>query len=119
MRDKDRFNTPEDVDSFVSAEIPSHEDTIHHPNIEIQNERRAQRKRLREIVTKNMIHGPCQRNSMCMYLPNGERADKCQKSFPKPFSKDTVWDEELSYPIYKRRSPSDGGENLCEKWRND
>ena len=61
---------------------------------------------------KNMVHGPCgidKPNAPCMYNAQGEVTSVCHKSFPNPFMKDTVWDEQQSYAIYKRRQPTDGG----------
>ena len=48
---------------------------------------------------------------------------KCTKKFPKEYQKDTVIDEDKSYPIYRRRSPEDGGQsakkggmNIDNRW---
>ena len=45
-----------------------------------------------------------------MYNAQGEITEICHKSFPKEFTKETVWDEQISYATYRRRSPEDGGE---------
>ena len=52
-----------------------------------------------------MIHGPCgpmNRNSPCM------QDNKCTKSFPKPFTQQTITSAE-GYPQYRRRAPEHGG----------
>ena len=41
---------------------------------------------------------------------------RCTKKFPKDFQKQTVVDQDNNYPIYRRRSPEDGGRQVvCEK----
>ena len=34
---------------------------------------------------------------------------KCSKKFPKPFQRSTTVNEDVSHPMYRRRSPQDGG----------
>ena len=46
--------------------------------------------------------GPCRKDG-CM------KNIVCTKWFPKPFQKKTLLDKDRSYPIYRRRSPQDGG----------
>ena len=101
LADGCRPKTPEDVDNIVSAELPPS------PYQEgITEEEKAHRKPLWDIVLTNMIHGPCgQHNPKCQCMENGA----CTKKFPKPFSKETIVDEDISHPIYRRRSPQDGG----------
>lgn len=74
----------DDYDKFVSAEIP---DPVSNPQ-------------LHEIITNTMIHkcevGKCLENNVC------------KKKFPKQFVKHSKSSED-SYPIYRRRSPEDGG----------
>ena len=98
---KDIPKTAEQVDQIVCAELP--------PNPEdpdISDEERARRQPLWDIVINNMIHGPCgDQNSKSPCMENG----KCSKQFPKPFQKQTLMDEERSYPVYRRRDPKDGG----------
>ncbi|CEP11614.1 hypothetical protein, partial, partial [Parasitella parasitica] len=67
--EKDRFDTSEKIDSIISAEIPD-ADTD---------------KDLYNIVTKNMMHGPCgdiNPKSPCM-VEDAFGIMKCSKGFPK------------------------------------
>ena len=80
---------PTDIDSIVCAELP---------NRDIDPE-------LFEVVMKNMIHGPCgplNSKSPCMIN------NKCSKRYPKPFVDATKTGSD-GYPIYRRRSPNNGG----------
>ena len=78
-----------DIDSIISAELPD-------PNEDPE---------LFEIVTSNMIHGPCEgvnNNSPCM-------SDRhCSKRYPKTFVEETQTNDD-GYPLYRRRSPNQGG----------
>ena len=66
LKDGYKLTTVQDIDKYISAEIPDHEnDSV-----------------LYNIVVKNMIHGPC--DSRC--IVNG----KCSKHYPKEFRDDTV-----------------------------
>lgn len=82
-----KFTTAEKIDSLVSAEIPSSETNP----------------QLREIVIKNMMHGPCGVNNL--YAPCMENRE-CKKKFPKSFNETTKTNVN-GYPVYKRRE----GEN--------
>ncbi|XP_072384527.1 uncharacterized protein [Diabrotica undecimpunctata] len=89
---------PEEIDSIISAEIsdPSTDQVLF------------------DIVTANMIHGPCgtlHRSSPCM-------ADgKYTKNFPKDFTNDTITNTD-GYPIYRRRSPGNGGYSFIKNISN-
>ncbi|CAF4944016.1 unnamed protein product [Pieris macdunnoughi] len=89
---------PEEIDSIISAELPD-------PSTD---------QLLFDIVTANMIHGPCgtlNRTSPCM-------ADgKCTKNFPKDFTNDTITNVD-GYPIYRRRSPDNGGRSFIKNINN-
>ncbi|GBN96392.1 hypothetical protein AVEN_7481-1 [Araneus ventricosus] len=78
-----KIRTKDDIDKFVSVKLP---------NIIVN-------RRLFEIVTKCMVHGPCgiiNPNVPCM--KDGE----CSKQFPKAFREET--EENVNgYPVYKRR----------------
>jgi hypothetical protein len=85
---RDRPKTAEAYDRFCSAEIPDKETNPI----------------LYELVTTNMIHGPCgSQNETCVCMKNS----KCTKRFPKPFCQQTS-QKEHSYPELRRRRPYDG-----------
>uniref|UniRef100_A0ABD2WRH7 ATP-dependent DNA helicase n=1 Tax=Trichogramma kaykai TaxID=54128 RepID=A0ABD2WRH7_9HYME len=89
-----KINTPDTVDQYISAEIP---DQSCNPL-------------LYEIVTKNMIHGPC--GDWCM------KDGKCTKKFPKEFIDETKMDEH-GYPNYRRRDKSytlPNGAKVDNRW---
>lgn len=92
LRDKIR---PNDIDQIISAEIPDRQTDIE----------------LYEIVTKNMIHGPCgilNTNSPCMI------DGKCSKRYPRKLVNETVTGND-GYPLYRRRSPVDNGKTTTVK----
>ena len=116
----DKPKSSEQVDKMVSAEIPPHPETITDPDPERQRVKIEQAKRLRDLVLKHMVHGPCGKekpNAPCMYNNNGEVTDVCHKSFPKQFLSDTLWDKEMSYACYRRRPPQQGGSDACHNNR--
>ena len=82
LRAEDQFTTTERIDQFVCAEIPAHSSP-----------------RLREIILRCMMHGPCgtvNPHAPCM------KDGKCSKDFPKTFNDVTV-PSVSGYPIYRRR----------------
>ncbi|GFY26458.1 ATP-dependent DNA helicase [Trichonephila clavipes] len=88
------------IDQIISAEIP---DKYIDPN-------------LFDVVTKNMIHGPCgafNNNSSCM------SDGKCTKRYPRErkLVSDTITGND-GYPLYRRRSVEDGGKSVVLKVRN-
>ncbi|CAF3254328.1 unnamed protein product [Rotaria sp. Silwood2] len=85
---KDKIK-PDEIDSVISPELPD----------------RQQDPRLFQVVVKNMIHGPCgsiNPGSSCM------KDGKCTKRYPRQLIQDTQTGED-GYPLYRRRSPEDGG----------
>uniref|UniRef100_A0A1U7XF28 Uncharacterized protein LOC104236095 n=1 Tax=Nicotiana sylvestris TaxID=4096 RepID=A0A1U7XF28_NICSY len=89
---------PDQIDQIITAEIPD-------KNIDPA---------LFEIVTKNMIHGPCgafNTNSPCM------SDGKCTKRYPRSLVFDTITGND-GYPLYRRRSVEDGGKVIILKVRN-
>ena len=77
------------IDSVISAELPNPQ----------------QDPRLFEIICKNMIHSPCgaiNLNAPCM------KDGKCTKRYPRQLLRDTETGDD-EYPLYRRRSPEDGG----------
>ncbi|GFV10870.1 helitron_like_N domain-containing protein [Trichonephila clavipes] len=90
--------TPDQIDQIISAEIP---DKHIDPN-------------LFDVVTKNMIYGPCgafNNNSPCM------SDGKCTKRYPRKLVSDTITGND-GYPLYHRRSVEDGGKSVVLKVRN-
>ena len=91
--------TPDLIDQVISAEIP---------DVDIDPD-------LFEIITKNMIHGPCgllNNNSPCM------SDGKCTKRYPRHFLAETITGND-GYPLYRRRSTEDGGKSITLKVRNN
>ena len=82
---------PNDIDSLISAELPD------------KNEDPT----LFEIVTNNMIHGPCGNYNERLPCMQGNPKN-CTKRYPRKFVKDTQTGED-GYPLYRRRSPQHGG----------
>ena len=77
------------IDSVISAELPDPQ----------------QDPRLFEIICKNMIHGPC--GALNPDAPCMEK-NKCTKRYPRQLLRDTETGDD-GYPLYRRRSPEDGG----------
>jgi PIF1-like helicase/Helitron helicase-like domain at N-terminus len=85
---KDKIKS-EQIDSVIRAELPDPQ----------------QDPRLFEIVIKTMIHGPCgaiNPQSPCM------ENNKCTKRYPRQLLGNTETGDD-GYPLYRRRSPEDGG----------
>ncbi|XP_068628087.1 uncharacterized protein [Battus philenor] len=86
---------PDQIDDIICAEIPDHEVD---PD-------------LHDVVTTNMIHGPCgaiNPQSPCMV------DGKCSKRYPRKLTADTVTGND-GYPLYRRRSPDDNGRTVTTK----
>ncbi|GFT68522.1 putative DNA helicase [Trichonephila clavipes] len=84
--------TPNRIDEIISAEIL---------DIEIDKD-------LYDIVSKNMIHGPCgslNNNSPCM------SDGKCTKRYSRDLLAETITGNG-GYPLYRRRSTKDGGKYI-------
>jgi hypothetical protein len=84
---EDKFNSTDDVDAVISAEIPDKETNP----------------MLYETISRDMLHGPCDptfKDTRCM------EDGKCKKRFPNKFSNVTKLAEGPSggYPEYRRRS---------------
>lgn len=86
---------PDQVDSIISAEIT---------DAELDPE-------LYEVVTTQMIHGPCgdhNRHSPCMV------GNKCSKRYPRSLQAEAITGND-GYPLYRRRSPDDNGRTVTMK----
>ena len=82
--------TPDKIDDVICTEIPD-------PSIDPE---------LHQIVMSNMVHGPCgcvNPNSPCM------QDGHCSKRYPKQYMPETQLGAD-SYPLYRRRSPDNGGQ---------
>ena len=82
--------TPDKIDDVICAEIPD-------PSVDTE---------LHQIVMSNMVHGPCgciNPNSPCM------QDGRCSKKYPKQYMAETQLGAD-SYPLYRRRSPDNGGQ---------
>lgn len=89
---------PDEIDAIICAEIP---DTETDPE-------------LHEVVTTNMIHGPCgdhNRESPCMI------EKKCSKRYPRALLANTITGND-GYPLYRRRSAQDNGRTITLKVKN-
>ncbi|KAL4112588.1 hypothetical protein QTP88_016342 [Uroleucon formosanum] len=81
-----------EVDDIISAEIP---DPVTDP-------------RLHDIVTTQMVHGPCGAlNPLSPCMADG----KCTKRYPRPLVAETVTGND-GYPVYRRRSKEDNDTQL-------
>jgi len=67
-----KLNNKNKVDKFIHAELP---DPVTNPE-------------LFHLVTKNMLHGPCNEKSACW------KKKKCSKKFPYAFNEETKLDED-------------------------
>jgi hypothetical protein len=101
LSEDSQFRTPADVDQRIRAEIPN---PTTHPD-------------LWELVTNNMIHGPCgkiekpdQKEPRQCCRKNGT----CEDRFPKELRSDTFIAPD-DYPAYRRRSKSEGGHTFYHK----
>lgn len=85
LEDCDKIRTAEQIDQFISAEIPDQNLDPH----------------LFKVVKNFMVHGPCGKefpNAPCM-----KKKKECNKRYPKKFTQATEIDIE-GYPTYRRRN---------------
>lgn len=86
---------PNEIDDVISAEIPDHEEDP----------------LLHDIVTTNMIHGPCGIfNPISPCMVDG----KCSKRYPKQLIPETISGND-GYPLYRRRSTDENGRSTIVK----
>lgn len=86
---------PNEIDHVISAEIPDYnEDPLLH-----------------EVITKNMIHGPCGiLNPISPCMVEG----KCSKRYPRQIVAEIITGND-GYPLYRRRSIDDNGNSTIVK----
>ena len=92
---RDAPKKAEDLDHWTTAEIP---DKTTSPE-------------LHDLVKRFMIHGPCGQGYRSSKQPPCMKSGKCEKGFPKEYSKHSIYGESVS-PQYRRRSPADGGHEV-------
>ena len=89
LRPEDRPCDAKDVDTIISAELP---DPAESP----------QPARLQDVVLSTMVHNECgaaRPTAACM------KEGRCWKRYPTPFSDETDWREDRTYPQCRRRGP--------------
>ena len=97
----DRPTTADDIDTIVSAELPDPDQS-------------EQARRLHDIVLNCMTHTQCgaaNPAAACM------RDGRCSKHFPKEFADQTEWRDDSPYPVYRRRAPDAGGQQVEHRGR--
>ena len=88
MNHDDKIRDVEGIDDIICAEISDR-------NIDPE---------LYDIVTSNMMHGPCgPAHPDSPYMQDG----KCSKRYPRTFCDETTSNED-GYPVYRRREVIDG-----------
>jgi len=110
FRASDKVRTVDDVDDLISAEIPPDPDKM---GLKKDSWEYEQASRLRTTVLTNMIHGPCVSSSGAPDLQQKCRLDDpqtCGVHFPREFRDESIYDATANRPVYRRRSPANGGE---------
>jgi hypothetical protein len=94
LHQDDKFRTTDDIDRHISAEIPNQQED----------------EELYNLVTKNMMHGPCgDVNPYCECMKQG----KCKANFRKIFREETELGTD-SFALYRRR---DNGVKFTKRTR--
>ena len=97
----DRPTTADDIDAMVSAELPDPEQS-------------DQARRLHQVVLNCMTHAQCgAANPAAACMRDGQ----CSKHFPKQFAEQTEWRDDSPYPVYRRRAPEAGGQQVEHRGR--
>ena len=99
MRQEDRIQTVEDINSVVQAYIPNENDD----------------KDLYDLVIQQMVHNRCtgRSNDVCY----SKEKDKCSKNFPKDFREHTEFAPDGSYPLYRRPfNEPVGDKDIDNRW---
>ena len=85
----------------MSAELPDPEQS-------------EQSRRLHDIVLNCMTHNQCgAANPAAACMVDG----RCSKGFPKAYAQDTEWRDDGPYPVYRRRAPDAGGQQVEHRGR--
>lgn len=96
MHPDDRFRTADEVDQWVTAELPrdwrEEDDPVMKEDL----------RRLEELVVNQMVHGPncnVDPTAPCRFDKSGSPCDTCQKHYPKPFRKETEADPDHGFTV--------------------
>ena len=107
--------TETELDRIICAEIPDEE-----VDVEVMDEtskkpvKKTIKNPLFQAVSDFMLHGPCgTADCKLSCMQDGY----CRYNFPKDYKSNTEMSED-GYPLYRRRSPEEGG-NAIQKWRNN
>ena len=96
IRPEYKPKTVDDIDRIISAEIPD-------PSIDPD---------LHDKVIRYMIHHQCDKDHARFSCYN-ETTDKCRWNFGDiEYSGETTWDNITESPVYRRRSPEQGGQRV-------
>ena len=103
--------TTEEIDQIICAEIPNQ-------YLKQDFDEKGQPLPLKENplykqVTEFMMHGPCDSSYACQSNGDGY----CKYGFPKDYKSTTELSED-AYPLYRRRSPEEGGNSFFKYKKN-
>ena len=107
--------TPEEIDQIICAEIPDETVTIERKDENNKSYESVEPNPLNTLVTDMMLHGPCGKlypERACM------KSGECKSGFPKECLPDTKLSED-SKPLYRRRSPHEGGNSFTKIIKNN
>ena len=101
-----RLHSVDDIDACVSAELPAEPVWEDYATQEEYDAAYARYEQLSALVVRHMTHHECGKlNPHASCMENGV----CKGKFPKAFAHETTYSDSQIYPIYRRRSPDDGG----------
>jgi hypothetical protein len=117
MDPEDHLRTPEDIDGFISAELPIEPMRAAFQTDEAYDDAHLRYTNLSTLVAEYMAHDLCgdghENTARCM------KDGKCTKSFPKDYQQETYLNEndQAIYPLYRRRNRKHGGATFTHKGR--
>ena len=101
LADDDKLDSIEDIDALIKAELPPESEPVY-----------------RKIVIDKMIHRPCgvfDPESPCMVMNDKKGMKTCKKDYPKRYVNETYVESHGKYPVYRRRTPDNGGGSYAYK----
>jgi hypothetical protein len=110
LASEDQLRSSQHIDDCICAELPPDPKSFKDGSPE-----QEQAQRLQDVIINHQVHGPCgdeNPSCPCMYDNSGQRVNFCTKGYPINFQETTVWDESVHHPLYRRRSPEQGGRQL-------